>query len=92
MILVPGGTFMMGSPDDEPERSNAEGPQHAVNVPTFFMGRYPVTQAQWHFVAEFPQVNRELNPDPIPPVRHSTPVPPSLPVLKIPVNQPGNSL
>lgn len=64
MILVPGGTFMMGSPDDEPERSDDEGPQHEVNVPTFFMGRYPVTQTQWRFVAELPQINQELDPDP----------------------------
>ncbi|HEY9657177.1 MAG TPA: formylglycine-generating enzyme family protein [Allocoleopsis sp.] len=64
MILVPGGSFKMGSPDDEPERSDAEGPQHNVTVPTFFMGRYPVTQAQWRFVAELSQINRELDPDP----------------------------
>ncbi|ASC72735.1 hypothetical protein XM38_036930 [Halomicronema hongdechloris C2206] len=47
MILVPGGTFLMGSPEDEPERIDREGPQHQVTVPAFFMGRYPVTQAQW---------------------------------------------
>jgi formylglycine-generating enzyme required for sulfatase activity len=64
MILVPGGQFMMGSPEDEPEREENEGPQHLVSVPAFFMGRYPVTQAQWRVVAEFPQVNQELEPDP----------------------------
>jgi formylglycine-generating enzyme required for sulfatase activity len=64
MILIPGGTFMMGSPDDEPEREEKEGPQHEVAISPFFMGRYPVTQAQWQFVAELPQVNRELEPDP----------------------------
>ena len=47
MVLIPGGTFTMGSPDDEPERTEAEGPLHEVSVPTFFMGRYPVTQAQY---------------------------------------------
>jgi formylglycine-generating enzyme required for sulfatase activity len=64
MILIPAGTFLMGSPEDEPERSDNEGPQHEVSVPTFFMGRYPITQAQWRVVAEFPQVSRELDPDP----------------------------
>ncbi|MEP0921232.1 formylglycine-generating enzyme family protein [Leptolyngbya sp. ST-U4] len=64
MILIPGETFMMGSPDDEPERSGDEGPQHEVNVPTFFMGRYPVTQAQWQFVAALPQAKQALDPDP----------------------------
>ena len=64
MILVPGGVFMMGSPEDEPERAAHEGPQHQVTVPTFFMGRCPVTQAQWRFVAELPEINRSLNPGP----------------------------
>ncbi|MFM7447267.1 MAG: formylglycine-generating enzyme family protein [Leptolyngbyaceae cyanobacterium] len=47
MILIPGGTFTMGSPEDEPERSDREAPQHSVTVPQFFMGRYPITQAQY---------------------------------------------
>ncbi|MBD1919454.1 MULTISPECIES: SUMF1/EgtB/PvdO family nonheme iron enzyme [Cyanophyceae] len=50
MVLIPGGTFRMGSPDDAPERTDAEGPQHEVTVPTFLMGRYPVTQAQYEKV------------------------------------------
>ena len=64
MVLVPGGTFTMGSPENEPERNDSEGPQHEVAVPTFFMGRYPITQAQWKAVARLPQVERELVPDP----------------------------
>ncbi|ERN41728.1 hypothetical protein KR51_00015740 [Rubidibacter lacunae KORDI 51-2] len=65
MIEVPGGTFVMGSPENEPERESDEGPQHEVKVPPFFLGRYPVTQAQWQFVAtELPQVKIELDPDP----------------------------
>ncbi|MBE7386284.1 MAG: formylglycine-generating enzyme family protein [Leptolyngbya sp. SIO1E4] len=65
LIAIPGGTFRMGSPEDEPERkAERESPQHDVTVAPFFMGRYPVTQAQWRAVANLPQVNRELNPDP----------------------------
>jgi formylglycine-generating enzyme required for sulfatase activity len=65
MIFVEGGEFPMGSPEDEPERYDDEGPQHLVQVPAFFMGRYPITQAQWRVVAEtIPQVNQELNPKP----------------------------
>ena len=63
MILVLGDTFLMGSPEGEPERLERE-PQHEVTVPTFFMGRYPVTQMQWRFVAALPQAKQELNPDP----------------------------
>ena len=64
MLLIPAGTFAMGSPEDEPERQEREGPQHDVTVPSFFLGRYPVTQSQWRAVAAMRQVNRELNPAP----------------------------
>lgn len=64
MIQVPGGQFQMGSPEDEPGRSSDERPQHLVTVSTFFMGRYPITQAQWKAVSSFPRSNRKLNPDP----------------------------
>jgi formylglycine-generating enzyme required for sulfatase activity len=64
MMLIPAGTFLMGSPEGEIDRSSWESPQHEVSVPTFFMGKYPVTQAQWRFVAELPKVNRELDLDP----------------------------
>jgi formylglycine-generating enzyme required for sulfatase activity len=64
MLLIPEGSFMMGSPEDEPERIDSESPQHLVNIKQFGMGKYPVTQAQWKAVAALPQVNRELNPEP----------------------------
>jgi formylglycine-generating enzyme required for sulfatase activity len=64
MVAIPGGTFVMGSPHDEPERYSSEGPQHEVSIESFFMGRYPVTQAQWRAVAALPQVQRELKTDP----------------------------
>jgi formylglycine-generating enzyme required for sulfatase activity len=64
MILVEGGEFEMGSPKNEHERRYNEGPQHWVTVPTFFMGRYPVTQAQWRLVAGLPRLQQNLNPVP----------------------------
>ncbi|XHX79001.1 MAG: formylglycine-generating enzyme family protein [Stenomitos frigidus ULC029] len=64
MILVPSGTFVMGSPEDEPERNESEGPQHEVSVSGFFMGRYPVTQAQWRFVAALAPEKRDLELNP----------------------------
>jgi formylglycine-generating enzyme required for sulfatase activity len=63
MVTIPGGTFLMGSPEDEPQRSSRESPQHEVTVAPFFMGAYPVTQRQWRVVAELPQIERELEPD-----------------------------
>jgi formylglycine-generating enzyme required for sulfatase activity len=64
MLFTPAGAFIMGSPEDEMERSSSESPQHEVRVISFFMSRYPVTQAQWRCVTALPQVNRELNPNP----------------------------
>ena len=62
MVVIPGGTFMMGSP--EGEGHNLEKPQHEVIVESFCLGKYPVTQAQWKAVSAFTQVNRELKPNP----------------------------
>ncbi|MEH2039404.1 formylglycine-generating enzyme family protein [Nostoc sp.] len=63
MVFIPEGSFLMGSPEDELERLSAESPQHQVTLKAFFMGKYPVTQAQWQAVASLPQVNRELSPN-----------------------------
>lgn len=64
MMQIPAGTFLMGSPDSEEGRSKNESPQHQVSVPSFFMAKYPVTQAQWRIVSKMPQVKQELNPNP----------------------------
>ena len=61
MVAIPGGHFLMGSPDGEGDAD--ERPQHRVTVPPFLMGKFSVTQAQWSAVAAMPQVNRRLNPD-----------------------------
>ena len=50
MAAIPGGTFMMGSPENEEGRCDDESPQHQVTVPSFFMGKYPVTQAQYQAI------------------------------------------
>ncbi|MFW5667526.1 MAG: formylglycine-generating enzyme family protein [Coleofasciculus sp.] len=64
MVAIPGGSFLMGSPETEEGCSDNESPQHPVTVPPFFMGKYPVTQAQWQAMANLPQVNKKLDPDP----------------------------
>jgi formylglycine-generating enzyme required for sulfatase activity len=53
------GHFGYGGPDE-----SAEGPQHSVTVPPFYMGKYEVSQAQWRAVARLPKVSRDLPPDP----------------------------
>lgn len=48
MIKLPAGSFMMGSPPDEKDRLDRENSQHEVHIQNkFYMGRFPVTQAQW---------------------------------------------
>ncbi len=64
MVLIPGDRFDMGSPEGEEGSRDEERPQHEVSIAQFFMGKYPVTQAQWRAVAAMPQVNQELDPDP----------------------------
>jgi formylglycine-generating enzyme required for sulfatase activity len=65
MILVMGGSFKMGSPKEELEQSEDETPQHLVTVPTFFMGRYPITQSQWKSVVNWKtKIKVDLEPNP----------------------------
>ena len=47
MIKIPGGSFKIGSPETELQRISSESPQHTVNVPSFFMGKFAITQAQY---------------------------------------------
>ncbi|MEA5595700.1 SUMF1/EgtB/PvdO family nonheme iron enzyme [Rivularia sp. UHCC 0363] len=64
MVVIPGGSFMMGTPKDEKNRMDNESPQHQVTVQSFLMGKYPVTQAQWKAVAALPKINRDLKLEP----------------------------
>ena len=46
MLLISGGSFMMGSPVLEKERDDDEI-QHLVTLAPFYMGKYPVTQKEY---------------------------------------------
>ncbi len=47
MVPIRGGTFLMGSPDSEVDRSANEGPQVKIRVEPFWMGKYEITWAQY---------------------------------------------
>ena len=50
MVLIPSGTFTMGSPEDEPYRKSDET-QHQVTINrNFYMGKFQVTQEQYQAV------------------------------------------
>ena len=50
-VHIPGGAFVMGSADDDKDAYKDERPQHKVNLPDFYLARYPQTNAQYaHFM------------------------------------------
>ena len=47
MVVVPSGTFLMGAPESEAHSDSDERPVHRVSVPSFAVGVYEVTFAEW---------------------------------------------
>ena len=47
MVMVPAGSYRMGSPPHEQGRHYHEGPAHEVAIEAFAAGRYEVTSAEW---------------------------------------------
>jgi formylglycine-generating enzyme required for sulfatase activity len=62
MVSIPGGNYLMGSPEFEGDAD--ERPQHEVTISPFFMAKFPITQAQWKAVAALPKIQQTLNPNP----------------------------
>ena len=70
LVLLPGGPFRMGSPEDEHRRYTRRPEDlHLVVLKPFFLGKYEVTQAQW--VRMFGSNPAEFSPD-ASAVRHYT--------------------
>jgi formylglycine-generating enzyme required for sulfatase activity len=64
MVQIPAGEFIMGASKEEFKSKDFERPQHSVNVPEFYLGKYPITQEQWRFGASLPKIDLELKPEP----------------------------
>ncbi len=47
MVVVPAGKLMIGSPENEPGRTDVEGPQKEVGIKRFAAGKYDVTRGEW---------------------------------------------
>ncbi|WP_242030278.1 formylglycine-generating enzyme family protein, partial [Microcystis wesenbergii] len=62
MVGLPAGQFLMGSPDSDPDAESWEKPQHQVQVNSFAIGKYPVTQAQYQAVMGTNPSGFENNP------------------------------
>ena len=48
MVYVPGGEFLMGSPEAEAGRKPDEGPQRKVTVKPYFLAKFELTWAQYY--------------------------------------------
>lgn len=59
MINIPAGSFLMGSDPFTNIANHFEKPQHLVQIQAFAMGKYEVTQEQWHVVmGDNPSLNK----------------------------------
>lgn len=51
MLLIPKGSFLMGSADGDESAFGQEKPQHRVEITeAFYLGKYQITQGQWQAV------------------------------------------
>ena len=62
MVPIPGGTYLMGSPENEQGRNDNEGPQHPVTVKPFWMAKCEITWDEYDIFWE----NRPKGPPPRP--------------------------
>jgi formylglycine-generating enzyme required for sulfatase activity len=60
MVPIPGGTFTMGSPEDEEGRNDDEGPQFQVTVEPFWAGKYEVTWDEYQSYMEMDATFKKL--------------------------------
>ena len=52
MAVIPGGSFLMGAPENEPGSFDFERPQHSVTVPGFALARTELTRGEWRRFVE----------------------------------------
>ncbi|MGI0479538.1 bifunctional serine/threonine-protein kinase/formylglycine-generating enzyme family protein [Geminocystis sp. CENA526] len=64
MVFIPAGSFMMGSNNNEDGRDKDESPLHLVNLNSFYISKYPITQLQWRTVSSFPKATRPVKTNP----------------------------
>ena len=58
MVPIPGGIFMMGSPQAEKGRKDDEGPQHEVVIEPFLMEEHETTWAEYNlFLDNYPRLS-----------------------------------
>jgi formylglycine-generating enzyme required for sulfatase activity len=62
-VLVPAGSFLMGSPKDEPFRDKDEAPHKVTLTKPFYIQTTEVTEAQWHALMKWKWFGRRTGGD-----------------------------
>lgn len=47
MVMIPAGSYLMGSADSDTTADSLEKPQHAVHIRAFAAGKFDVTRLEW---------------------------------------------
>jgi formylglycine-generating enzyme required for sulfatase activity len=67
MIEIPAGKFLMGSSTQESFFRENETPQHEVEISSFIIGKFPVTQSQWFSVMnQMPKISEDFRGENLP--------------------------
>lgn len=64
MVFIPAGSFWMGEQETVAGASDCERPKHLVQINSFYISKYPITQSQWEIVAALPEIKRKLEIQP----------------------------
>lgn len=59
MMPIPGGEFVMGSPESEKGRKPDEGPQHRVKISPFWMAKFEITWNEYELFM-YPEDEKKL--------------------------------
>ena len=59
MVKIPGGTYMMGSPETEAMRNEDEGPQREITLEPFWIGKFEMTFDVYEIFREADKDNEE---------------------------------
>lgn len=67
MVEIPAGSFLMGSSESESEKRENETPQHEVDLRSFYLGKFSVTQVQWLAVMKsLPKISEDFRGNDLP--------------------------
>ncbi len=57
LVKIPGGVFLLGTPEQESGRFKYEWLLHEIQAPDFYLGRYPATNEEYgRFLKDNPKI------------------------------------